>query len=168
MRLPRALNVQNLHATIKRIDNQCAFYLLSKTVKAVCDSAEAFLVTSKGTYSEGYTTLCAGYPDADSLRHACIAIFGSQLFGKSTLLDDLFETSFKMLDEDDGQQQTTKGIIVGVIPGTESSPTILLLNCEESESGERVAAADQKLEIAWELSPLSPPTSSSSTSYKRT
>ena len=113
---------------------------------SIHQGTEAPLVTGDGAYSTEYTALCIGYPAADSLRHACIAVFGPQSSGKSTLLNDLFGTGFRMLDENDGQQQTTRGITAGVIPSIESSPTILLLDCEGSESGERAVVADQNIE----------------------
>ena len=115
--------------------------------EAVRNPTEAPLVTGEGAYSEEYTALCAGYPAADSLRHACIAIFGPQSSGKSTLLNDLFGTRFETLNvARNGQQQTTRGITAGIISSTESSPTILLLDCEGSESGERAVVADQNIE----------------------
>ncbi|ESU41115.1 Ankyrin repeat protein [Giardia duodenalis] len=119
---------------------------MNRDADSIHQGTEAPLVTGDGAYSTEYTALCIGYPAADSLRHACIAVFGPQSSGKSTLLNDLFGTGFKMLNEDDGQQQTTKGITAGVIPSTEFSPPILLLDCEGSESGERAVVADQNIE----------------------
>ena len=39
-----------------------------------------------------------------------ISIIGSQSSGKSTLLNAVFSTDFKVLDANDGIKQTTKGI----------------------------------------------------------
>ncbi|TNJ28354.1 hypothetical protein GMRT_12166 [Giardia muris] len=108
--------------------------------------AEAPLITGEGAYSEEYTALCTGYPESDSIRHACIAIFGPQSSGKSTLLNDLFGTSFRMLDGNNGQRQMTRGITAGIIPSIESSPALLLFDCEGSESGERHREGNQNIE----------------------
>ena len=39
-----------------------------------------------------------------------VAVIGCQSSGKSTLLNLLFDTTFEVMDESKGRQQTTKGI----------------------------------------------------------
>ena len=39
-----------------------------------------------------------------------VAVIGCQSSGKSTLLNLLFDTTFEIMDETQGRQQTTKGI----------------------------------------------------------
>lgn len=48
--------------------------------------------------------------------HRIIAVFGSQLTGKLTLLNNLFNTNFDVMDEVN-RQQTTKGIWLALSPG---------------------------------------------------
>ncbi|EFO61177.1 Kinase, NEK [Giardia lamblia P15] len=113
---------------------------------AIHRRTEAPLITGEGAYSKEYVAFCAGCPNSETLRYACVAIFGPQSSGKSTLLNDLFGTCFKTLDETHGQRQTTKGITAGLISGAESYPTILLFDCEGSESGERATEDGQNIE----------------------
>ena len=62
-----------------------------------------------------------------------VAVIGCQSSGKSTLLNLLFDTTFIVMDEQKGRQQTTKGIWIN--RNTEGN--ILLLDIEGTDSKER-------------------------------
>lgn len=62
-----------------------------------------------------------------------MAIIGSQSSGKSTLLNNLFETKFEVMSQEKGRGQTTQGI-------WESNSLkfkCLILDCEGTDSSER-------------------------------
>ncbi|KAI4354142.1 hypothetical protein L6164_003035 [Bauhinia variegata] len=67
--------------------------------------------------------------------YAVIAIMGPQSGGKSTLLNHLFGTKFKMMNEEDGRSQTTKGIWLARCPDIE--PVTLVMDMEGTDGSER-------------------------------
>ncbi|KAJ6748256.1 PROTEIN ROOT HAIR DEFECTIVE 3-like protein 2-LIKE ISOFORM X1 [Salix purpurea] len=60
---------------------------------------------------------------------------GPQSSGKSTLLNKLFQTDFRMMDARDGRTQTTEGIWIA--KGTGIEPFTIAIDVEGSDSGER-------------------------------
>jgi len=62
-----------------------------------------------------------------------VAVIGCQSSGKSTLLNLLFDTTFIVMDEQKGRQQTTKGIWIN----RNDAGNILLLDIEGTDSKER-------------------------------
>ncbi|KAJ6748223.1 PROTEIN SEY1 [Salix purpurea] len=69
------------------------------------------------------------------VSYAVVAIMGPQSGGKSTLLNKLFRTDFRMMDADDGRTQTTRGIWIAKAIGIE--PFTIAIDVEGSDSGER-------------------------------
>ena len=65
--------------------------------------------------------------------YKCVAVIGCQSSGKSTLLNLVFGTSFEMMDDSTGRQQTTKGIWM---THNEEKNT-LILDIEGTDSKER-------------------------------
>jgi protein SEY1 len=66
-------------------------------------------------------------------NYKCVAVIGCQSSGKSTLLNLVFGTSFDMMDDTTGRQQTTKGIWM---THNEDKNT-LILDIEGTDSKER-------------------------------
>jgi len=62
-----------------------------------------------------------------------VAIIGCQSSGKSTLLNNLFQTKFEVMSDDKGRGQTTKGIWTSLSLNNK----ILILDCEGTDSKER-------------------------------
>ena len=62
-----------------------------------------------------------------------VAVIGCQSSGKSTLLNLLFDTTFEVMDETLGRQQTTKGIWMN--RNTEGN--LLVFDIEGTDSKER-------------------------------
>ncbi|KAF9671842.1 hypothetical protein SADUNF_Sadunf12G0091200 [Salix dunnii] len=69
------------------------------------------------------------------VSYSVVAIMGPQSSGKSTLLNKLFQTDFRMMDADDGRTQTTRGIWIAKAIGIE--PFTIAIDLEGSDSGER-------------------------------
>ncbi|KAJ6417917.1 hypothetical protein OIU84_001324 [Salix udensis] len=69
------------------------------------------------------------------VSYAVVAIMGPQSGGKSTLLNKLFQTHFRMMDADDGRTQTTQGIWIAKAIGIE--PFTIAIDVEGSDSRER-------------------------------
>ncbi|KAL9248862.1 ROOT HAIR DEFECTIVE 3-like protein [Drosera capensis] len=69
------------------------------------------------------------------LKYGIVAIMGPQSSGKSTLLNHLYGTDFKEMDESEGRQQTTQGIWLGIGVGCE--PLMVVLDLEGSDGSER-------------------------------
>uniref|UniRef100_A0A6N2M989 GB1/RHD3-type G domain-containing protein n=1 Tax=Salix viminalis TaxID=40686 RepID=A0A6N2M989_SALVM len=69
------------------------------------------------------------------VSYAVVAIMGPQSGGKSTLLNKLFRTDFRMMDAEDGRTQTTQGIWMAKAIGIE--PFIVAIDVEGSDSRER-------------------------------
>ncbi|KAH8492666.1 hypothetical protein H0E87_022039 [Populus deltoides] len=69
------------------------------------------------------------------LSYAVVAIIGPQSSGKSTLLNQLFRTDFRMMDAKQGRGQTTQGIWIGKGIGIE--PFTIAMDVEGSDSSER-------------------------------
>ncbi|KAI4354153.1 hypothetical protein L6164_003046 [Bauhinia variegata] len=67
--------------------------------------------------------------------YAVVAIMGPQSSGKSTLLNHLFHTKFKMMNDSDGRYQTTQGIWLGRCP--DIKPLTLVLDMEGTDGSER-------------------------------
>ncbi|KAI4354114.1 hypothetical protein L6164_003013 [Bauhinia variegata] len=67
--------------------------------------------------------------------YAVVAIMGPQNSGKSTLLNLLFHTKFKMMDDSDGRYQITQGIWIGRCP--DIKPLTLVLDMEGTDGSER-------------------------------
>ncbi|CDW88237.1 uncharacterized protein STYLEM_17355 [Stylonychia lemnae] len=72
-----------------------------------------------------------------------VAVIGAQSSGKSTLLNLLFSTEFETLDQQNGRQQTTKGIWMSKNP----NGSILIFDIEGTDSKER---GEQRLVIIYE------------------
>ena len=62
-----------------------------------------------------------------------VAVIGCQSSGKSTLLNLLFDTTFLVMDEQIGRQQTTKGIWLN----KNKDGNILVFDIEGTDSKER-------------------------------
>ena len=62
-----------------------------------------------------------------------VAVIGCQSSGKSTLLNLLFDTTFEIMDETQGRQQTTKGIWLN----RNAEGNLLVLDIEGTDSKER-------------------------------
>ena len=62
-----------------------------------------------------------------------VAVIGCQSSGKSTLLNLIFDTTFVVMDEQKGRQQTTKGIWLN----RNEAGNILVLDIEGTDSKER-------------------------------
>ena len=62
-----------------------------------------------------------------------VAVIGCQSSGKSTLLNLLFDTTFEVMDESRGRQQTTKGIWLN----RNQVGDLLVLDIEGTDSKER-------------------------------
>ena len=62
-----------------------------------------------------------------------VAVIGCQSSGKSTLLNLLFDTTFIVMDEQLGRQQTTKGIWMN----RNKDGNIMVLDIEGTDSKER-------------------------------
>ncbi|KAI9384825.1 hypothetical protein POPTR_012G117001v4 [Populus trichocarpa] len=69
------------------------------------------------------------------VSYAVVAIMGPQSGGKSTLLNKLFQTNFRMMDAEEGRSQTTQGIWIGKGIGIE--PFTIAMDVEGSDSRER-------------------------------
>ncbi|KAG5223388.1 protein ROOT HAIR DEFECTIVE [Salix suchowensis] len=69
------------------------------------------------------------------VSYAVVAIMGPQSGGKSTLLNKLFQTDFRMMDADDGRNQTTQGIWIAKAIGIE--PFTIAIDVEGSDGRER-------------------------------
>ncbi|KAJ6748224.1 PROTEIN SEY1 [Salix purpurea] len=69
------------------------------------------------------------------VSYAVVAIMGPQSGGKSTLLNKLFQTDFRMMDADDGRTQTTQGIWIAKAIGIK--PFTICIDVEGSDSRER-------------------------------
>ncbi|KAI4354115.1 hypothetical protein L6164_003014 [Bauhinia variegata] len=67
--------------------------------------------------------------------YAVVAIMGPQSSGKSTLLNHLFRTNFKMMDDVEGRSQTTQGIWLARCP--DIKPLTLVMDMEGSDGSER-------------------------------
>ena len=70
-----------------------------------------------------------------------VAVIGCQSSGKSTLLNLLFDTTFIVMDEQLGRQQTTKGIWMN----RNKEGNIMVLDIEGTDSKER---GEQRL-VSW-------------------
>ena len=66
-------------------------------------------------------------------NYRTVAVIGCQSSGKSTLMNLLFGTSFEVMNETLGQQQTTKGIWLN----RNSDCNILVMDIEGTDSKER-------------------------------
>ncbi|KAG2448827.1 hypothetical protein HYH02_006178 [Chlamydomonas schloesseri] len=69
-------------------------------------------------------------------NYAVVAIMGPQSSGKSTLLNYVFGTDFKMMDAMEGRGQTTKGIWMSKSPKV-TDTTVLVMDLEGSDGRER-------------------------------
>ncbi|KAJ4901604.1 Protein ROOT HAIR DEFECTIVE 3-like protein 2 [Raphanus sativus] len=95
------------------------------------------LIDGKGEFNvEGLDTFVKKTKLSDSgLSYAVVAIMGPQSSGKSTLLNHLFNTSFKEMDAFAGRSQTTKGIWMAKCVGIE--PFTLVMDLEGTDGRER-------------------------------
>ena len=66
-------------------------------------------------------------------NYGTVAVIGCQSSGKSTLLNLLFDTTFEVMDETQGRQQTTKGIWLN----RNSAGDLLIYDIEGTDSKER-------------------------------
>jgi len=62
-----------------------------------------------------------------------VAVIGCQSSGKSTLLNLLFDTTFEVMNEERGRQQTTKGIWMN----RNGDGSLLVFDIEGTDSKER-------------------------------
>ena len=65
--------------------------------------------------------------------YSTVAVIGCQSSGKSTLLNLLFDTTFEVMDESKGRQQTTKGIWLN----RNKAGDLIVLDIEGTDSKER-------------------------------
>ena len=70
---------------------------------------------------------------ARGTEYRTVAVIGCQSSGKSTLLNLLFDTTFEVMDESKGRQQTTKGIWLN----RNAAGDLLVLDIEGTDSKER-------------------------------
>ncbi|XP_027165939.1 protein ROOT HAIR DEFECTIVE 3 homolog 1-like [Coffea eugenioides] len=68
---------------------------------------------------------------------AVVSVFGVQSTGKSTLMNSLHSTKFKVMDASQGMHQTTKGIWVSKCPLPNGGHDILAIDTEGSDGSER-------------------------------
>ncbi|XP_027166510.1 protein ROOT HAIR DEFECTIVE 3 homolog 1-like [Coffea eugenioides] len=70
---------------------------------------------------------------------AVVSVFGVQSTGKSTLMNSLHSTKFKVMDASQGMHQTTKGIWVAKcpLPNPNGGHEILAIDTEGSDGSER-------------------------------
>lgn len=105
------------------------------------------VITAEGLFSNDYEAFCQTVSGTNDGAFICVSVFGPQSSGKSTLLNDLFETNFKTMDLSAGRNQTTKGIMARVIDfQTTIAPRVLILDCEGSDSRERNQQDSQNIE----------------------
>ncbi|KAI4354138.1 hypothetical protein L6164_003031 [Bauhinia variegata] len=111
---------------------------LSKPGKGSSDDDFAFqLIDENGSFNtEGLKDFArkVNLQQCDSL-YAVIAIMGPQSSGKSTLLNHLFGTNFKEMNQDNGRSQTTKGIWLARSP--DIKPLTLVMDMEGTDGSER-------------------------------
>ena len=67
------------------------------------------------------------------LQYNTVSVIGCQSSGKSTLLNLLFGTTFDVMDDDFGRQQTTKGIWMSC----NEEKNVLVFDIEGTDSKER-------------------------------
>lgn len=105
------------------------------------------IITDEGDFSAEYETFCQAMNGVADGTFICVSVFGPQSSGKSTLLNDLFGTSFKTMDLSAGRTQTTKGIMARAVDfQTKVAPRVLILDCEGSDSRERNQQEAQNIE----------------------
>ena len=63
-----------------------------------------------------------------------VAVIGCQSSGKSTLLNLLFDTTFEVMNEERGRQQTTKGIWMN----RNGDGSLLVFDIEGTDSEDRI------------------------------
>ncbi|KAL3506308.1 hypothetical protein ACH5RR_031690 [Cinchona calisaya] len=68
---------------------------------------------------------------------AVVSIIGAQSTGKSTLLNSIFKTDFRVMDSNMGMGQTTKGIWVAKCPSPNGGHGIFAIDTEGSDGVER-------------------------------
>ncbi|XP_061956214.1 protein ROOT HAIR DEFECTIVE 3 homolog 2-like isoform X2 [Populus nigra] len=71
------------------------------------------------------------------LFYVVVAIMGPQSGRKSTLLNKLFQTNFRMMDAEEGRSQTTQGIWIGKGIGIE--PFTIAMDVEGSDNAGKEA-----------------------------
>ena len=96
------------------------------------------IITADMKYNDefGQFVVDNGLANRSSAYHV-VSIIGGQSSGKSTLLNNLFGTSFDMMDSKTGRSQTTKGIWCACAKGGE----MLVLDVEGTDGREK---EDQK------------------------
>lgn len=101
------------------------------------DSFPTQLIDGNGEFNvEGLDTFVKKTKLSDcGLSYAVVAIMGPQSSGKSTLLNHLFNTSFREMDAFAGRSQTTKGIWMAKCVGIE--PFTLVMDLEGTDGRER-------------------------------
>ncbi|KAI4354116.1 hypothetical protein L6164_003015 [Bauhinia variegata] len=67
--------------------------------------------------------------------YAVVAIMGPQSSGKSTLLNHLFQTKFREMDDSEGRSQTTQGIWLARCPNMK--PLTIVMDIEGTDGSER-------------------------------
>jgi len=93
------------------------------------------IVSESGTYvlPESYIKgIIHDYPNIN-MDYKIISIVGSQSSGKSTLLNAVFDTTFEVMNVNDGIRQTTKGIWGASLP----SDGLFIMDVEGVDSKER-------------------------------
>lgn len=92
------------------------------------------LITDELEYNAGYGQYLKD-EDLSKVKNSynSVSVIGCQSSGKSTLLNLLFGTSFVVMDDENGRNQTTKGIWVSV----NEEKNILIFDIEGTDSKER-------------------------------
>lgn len=90
------------------------------------------------SYDEEFNSDCASFLDQQRISqlgfdYHVTAIMGAQSSGKSTLLNLLFGTKFRTMDEQSGRYQVTQGVWMG----RDSQSGILVMDLEGTDSRER-------------------------------
>ncbi|EFO61212.1 Hypothetical protein GLP15_1146 [Giardia lamblia P15] len=105
------------------------------------------IITDEGDFSAEYERFCQTMDGATDGTFICVSVFGPQSSGKSTLLNDLFGTSFKTMNLSAGRSQTTKGIMARAVDfQAKIASRVLILDCEGSDSRERNQQEAQNIE----------------------
>ena len=93
------------------------------------------------------TLVASTLPSPSSTHYSLVGIMGAQSGGKSTLLNLLFGTQFRVMDSSTGRGQTTKGVWVDSgspairqrynAQHTPPPPSVIVMDLEGTDSGER-------------------------------
>jgi GTPase Era involved in 16S rRNA processing len=108
--------------------------MVEGSANTVADFSQVQLITDDLDYN---AEIEQWMKDKDMMKcgtdYRTVAVIGCQSSGKSTLLNLIFDTTFVVMDEQKGRQQTTKGIWLN----RNEAGNILVLDIEGTDSKER-------------------------------